>query len=248
MRLATYIDSHRLQIKSLACRQSSARRLHNTQSMTPETENQKQTVNNNCSKTDTSINDLIIRAQKGERGAVERLLQEARPRAIAVAMKVLRNPSDAEDAVQDATIKIWRYLPRFEGRASFFTWVHRIVMNSSLDIMRREKLRSEPREYDGDDLSEVGSHEPSHGRTPEVELASAETRQVVRAAMAVLSPVHRDALQLREFEDFSYDEIAERSDCPVGTVMSRLHHARRRLADELRTFSVTDDAWMPNAA
>jgi len=216
--------------------------------MNPEPENKNQTVNDNCSKTDTSINDLIVRAQKGERGAVERLLQEARPRAIAVAMKVLRNTSDAEDAVQDATVKIWRYLPRFEGRASFFTWVHRIVMNSSLDILRREKVRSEPREYEVDDAQLFDTHEPSHERTPEVELASAETRQVVRAAMAELSPVHRDTLALRELEDYSYDEIAERAGCPVGTVMSRLHHARRRLADELRSFAEVADAQMPNAA
>lgn len=187
----------------------------------------------NCSIPDSSPADtLIVRAQKGDNKALERLLCEARPRALAVAMKVLRNPSDAEDAVQDAMTKVWRYLPRFEGRASFFTWIHRIVMNSSLDLLRREKVRSEVRE-ENEDGEPIASYEPSHEETPEVLLATKQTNHKVRTAMKVLSPVHAQALSLREFEEYSYDEIAEKAGCPIGTVMSRLHHARRRLAEEL---------------
>ena len=179
-----------------------------------------------------SVDDLVVRAQKGDRRSVDRLLCEARPRAMAVAMKVLRNPSDAEDAVQDALTKIWRYLPRFEGRASFFTWIHRIVMNSSLDLLRREKVRSEVRD-DNEDVDAVYGIEPAHEQTPEAALATKQTGDVVRKAMQVLSPVHVEALVLREFEENSYEEIAALSACPIGTVMSRLHHARRRLASEL---------------
>ena len=184
-----------------------------------------------CSIPD-SADDLVVRAQKGDRRAVERLLCEARPRAMAVAMKVLRNPTDAEDAVQDALTKIWKYLPRFEGRASFFTWIHRIVMNSSLDLLRREKVRSEIRE-ESDEGELIFDFEPAHQNTPEAVLASKQTSAIVRDAMKVLSPVHSEALVLREFEENSYEEIAALSSCPIGTVMSRLHHARRRLATEL---------------
>jgi RNA polymerase sigma-70 factor, ECF subfamily len=184
-----------------------------------------------CSISD-SADDLVTRAQNGDRRAIERLLCEARPRAMAVAMKVLRNPSDAEDAVQDALTKIWRYLPRFEGRASFFTWIHRIVMNSSLDLMRREKVRGDLRD-EIDDSDCTCDFEPAHQETPEALLASKQTSLIVREAMSVLSPVHSEVLAMREFEENSYEEIAELSHCPIGTVMSRLHHARRRLATEL---------------
>lgn len=181
------------------------------------------------------VDDLLLRARMGDRAAAGRLMAEARPRAMAVAMKVLRNPNDAEDAVQDALFKMWRSMDRFEGRAGFFTWLHRIVLNASLDLLRRERVRAtEPRDEQEDHLTESRSHEPTHDETPERQLASAEAIQVVRAAVERLSPVHRDAIRLRELEDHSYDEIARAVRCPVGTVMSRLHHARRKLADHLR--------------
>lgn len=182
---------------------------------------------------DDRVEALIRRAQSGDRRAFEALLAQVRPRAMAVALRVLRNPDDAEDAVQDAFVKIWRYLGRFEGRSSFTTWVHRIVMNASLDLVRRQSCRpaaavdEEPgRERE---VVEMGEQE-----TPEEQLLQAARGQVVRAALEVLSPVHRQAITLREFDDCSYDEIAAAAGCPVGTIMSRLHHARRKLADELR--------------
>ena len=150
-----------------------------------------------------------------------------------MALKVLRNPDDAEDAVQDAFLKVWRYLGRFEGRASFSTWIHRIVMNASLDLVRRQSCRPESH-VESDEASDRRPNEPAHEQTPEHTLAEAQTSAIVRTALATLSPPHRQALTLREFEDRSYEEIAAASKCPIGTVMSRLHHARRKLADELR--------------
>jgi RNA polymerase sigma-70 factor (ECF subfamily) len=157
-----------------------------------------------------------------------------------VALKVLRNPDDAEDAVQDAFFKVWRYLDRFERRSSFSTWIHRIVMNASLDLLRRQSCRPETH-ADVEDGGERPALEPAHDLTPERHLEEAQTGALVRSAVATLSPAHRQALTLREFEDHSYEEIARVSQCPIGTVMSRLHHARRRVAEELR-------ATMPVAA
>jgi RNA polymerase sigma-70 factor (ECF subfamily) len=176
---------------------------------------------------------LLEKAQRGDHQAFATLVADARPRALAVALKVLRNPDDAEDAVQDAFLKVWRYLGRFEGRASFSTWIHRIVMNASLDLLRRQSCRPETH-VEADDSGERRTPEPAHEETPERSLAEAQTGHIVRTALQVLSPSHRQALTLREFEDRSYEEIAEASRCPIGTVMSRLHHARRKLADELR--------------
>jgi RNA polymerase sigma-70 factor, ECF subfamily len=175
---------------------------------------------------------------------LEALLTEVRPRAFSVALRVLRNPDDAEDAVQEAFLKVWRNFDRFEGRASFTTWVHRIVVNASLDLRRRQHHRTES-QPDGtrEELGEVpaGVVELVTEQTPETMLGRAEAGALVGSALATLSPQHRQALTLREFEERSYEEIAEVSRCPVGTVMSRLHHARRKLAEELRA-TLADDA------
>jgi RNA polymerase sigma-70 factor (ECF subfamily) len=177
---------------------------------------------------------LAEQAQAGDVQALRPLLEQVRPRALAIALKVLRNRDDAEDAVQDAMLKVWRNLHRFEGRASFTTWIHRIVMNASLDILRKRSARAEGTSADehGDDCQP--KLEPSHDQTPEREMSSAEMQILVRTAVARLTPVHRQAIILREFEDCAYDEIAEAEACPIGTVMSRLHHARQRVAEELR--------------
>jgi RNA polymerase sigma-70 factor (ECF subfamily) len=176
---------------------------------------------------------LLAKAQAGDHQAFGALIADSRPRALAVALKVLRNPDDAEDAVQEAFVKVWRYLDRFERRSSFSTWIHRIVMNASLDFLRRQSCRPEAH-AETEETVDRRQAEPTHEETPEHTLATAQTGALVRAALSSLSPHHRQALTLREFEDRSYEEIAQASQCPIGTVMSRLHHARRKLADELR--------------
>lgn len=177
---------------------------------------------------------LAEQAQAGDAQALRPLMDQVRPRALAIAMKVLRNRDDAEDAVQDAMLKVWRNLDRFEGRASFTTWLHRIVMNASLDILRKRSGRAEGAAVDerGDDCQP--KLEPAHDQTPESKMGIAEMQLLVRAAVARLAPVQKQAITLREFEDCAYDEIAEAAACPIGTVMSRLHHARQRVAEDLR--------------
>jgi RNA polymerase sigma-70 factor, ECF subfamily len=173
----------------------------------------------------------VAAARKGDRTAFEALLREARPRALCVAMKVLHNPDDAEDAVQDGFLKAWKNLPRFEGRSAFSTWIHRIVMNASLDLMRRQACRPG---VGAEDVSErVDNADEANTETPEREMIRTELKVVVATAMAELTPAHREAVTLRELEEYSYEEIAEAASCPIGTVMSRLHHARKKLAEEL---------------
>jgi RNA polymerase sigma-70 factor (ECF subfamily) len=162
------------------------------------------------------------------------LLSEARPRALVVAMKVLHDPDDAEDAVQEAFLKAWRSLSRFEGRSAFSTWIHRIVMNCSLDMLRRRACRPSAYAAGEDEDGERRRPEPATTETPERELVRNEARQLVHGALAELSPAHRQTVTLREIEEHSYEEIAQIAACPIGTVMSRLHHARRRLAEELK--------------
>lgn len=178
---------------------------------------------------------LVEAARAGDRAAFDRLLAALRPRAMAAALRVLHNPDDAEDAVQEAFLKIWRCLPSFEGRSSLSTWVHRIVTNASLDLMRRSAARAETverPELRTDQTAATG--ETASDVTPESELANHEIEKLVRLAVAGLPNAHRQVVVLREFEDYSYQEMAEIIACPIGTVMSRLHHARGKLAQDLR--------------
>ncbi len=182
----------------------------------------------------STIDSLVERSQAGDAGALNALLLAMRPRALAAALKVLHHRDDAEDAVQDAFLKVWRCLATFEGRSSFSTWIHRIVTNSSLDVLRRNVGRSETVERaEGQEVS-LSDREPSHEQTPESQLCGYELQMLVRTAVATLPAPHRQAVELREFDDCSYQEMAEIIQCPVGTVMSRLHHARQKLANELR--------------
>ena len=197
-----------------------------------------------------NIDERVGRARAGDTAAFEALLAEVRPRALAVANKVVRNPDDAEDAVQDAFLKAWRNLHRFEGRSSFSTWIHRIVMNTSLDLLRRQSCRpgagSEEEMREIREQGELGL--TAEVETPERQLVRTEVKQMVHGALAVLSPSHREALTLRELEEHSYEEIAQIVACPIGTVMSRLHHARRKIAEELRAVTQDDGDGLALAA
>ncbi len=181
------------------------------------------------------LDPLVQQAKGGDRTALDALLAAARPRAMAAAMKVLRSNDDAEDAVQEAFVKIWRSFHGFEGRAAFASWVHRIVVNASLDLLRRNGVRYETRgQADHPEaVDAVQDAEPAYESTPEADYAKLETQTLVRAAIARLPQAHRQAVELRELEDYSYQEMADIIRCPMGTVMSRLHHARHRLADDL---------------
>ena len=181
---------------------------------------------------------LVAAAQTGGGPALERLLAEVRPKLLSLAMRVLNNADEAEDAVQDAMIKVWRHLGRFEGRAAFTTWLHRIAVNAALDRMRRRG--SVPLSAGALDEHHHDAGEPALSETPERIYARAETAVVVRRAMGQLSETHGEALRLCDLEGESYATIAEVTECPLGTVMSRLFHARRNLAHALAETATND--------
>lgn len=184
------------------------------------------------------LDELIGSAKRGDRHALERLMTHARPRLLAVALRMVRDRDEAEDVVQESLIKVCRHVTRFEGRSSFSTWLHRIVVNTALDRLRRAPGRRD-RLADRDDPADEGTasaidaSDADDNDTPERQYLRAEAAAIVHCALARLSPTHRQALALRELDGESYQSIAEFVACPVGTIMSRLFHARRRLAEEL---------------
>jgi RNA polymerase sigma-70 factor (ECF subfamily) len=178
------------------------------------------------------LDELIEAACAGDRAALNRLLTDARPRLLAVAMRIVRDRDDAEDVVQEALLKVCRSLTRFEGRSAFSTWLHRIVVNAGLDRLRRHQARRE-RFATEDDDRDFAPVDMVDEQTPERVVSRRETSSAVRGALSRLSPAHREVLERREFDGESYRDLARIVHCPVGTVMSRLHHARHRLAAEL---------------
>jgi RNA polymerase sigma-70 factor, ECF subfamily len=195
---------------------------------------------------DLSEHDMLERAKAGDRDALNTLLAGARPRLCAVALKMVRDRDDAEDVVQEAMLKVWRHVGRFEGRAALSTWLHRIVVNTAVDRLRsrRHGITSGGTNQDAPD-EDRQTPEAIHAETPEDLLARAQTSAVVLGAMHRLSPVQREVLSLREIDGESYQSIADIARCPVGTVMSRLHHARHRLA---RSLASDGSELLPQAA
>jgi RNA polymerase sigma-70 factor (ECF subfamily) len=196
--------------------------------------------------------DAIRRAQAGDRAALEAVLAAARPRVVAVALRMVRDADEAEDVVQEALTKVWRNLARYEARSAFSTWLHRIVVNTALDHLRARRggvVLSGPQRHRSEDAAELEAAraERVERTTPEDRLAEAELGQAVRSAMDGLSAAHRQVLAWRELEGESYQDIARLARCPVGTVMSRLHHARQRLAETLH-LDAGLEAWVPAAA
>ena len=183
--------------------------------------------------TEADLREVIEAAGAGDRAALNDLLGRVRPRLLSVALRMVRDRDDAEDVVQEALLKVCRHITRFEGRSAFSTWLHRIVVNTALDRLRRQQPRWD--RAGGEEREEAGPPPvvAVDEETPERQLGRAETGAAVQGAIACLSVAHQEVLALREIEGESYHVIARIARVPVGTVMSRLHHARRRLAEQL---------------
>lgn len=174
----------------------------------------------------------------GERDAYRVLVERYQGRAYRLALRMLRSEEAARDAVQEAFVKAYRALPRFQGRSRFYTWLYRMVVNQCLDARRRERSdRHVPFEEAGGPHGE-GPEAPSpevHGR-PQGPAAGAmrkELRERIAAAVEALPESARETFLLREVDGLSYAEIARSQGIPKGTVMSRLHNARQRLRETL---------------
>jgi RNA polymerase sigma-70 factor (ECF subfamily) len=138
----------------------------------------------------------------------------------------------AEDVAQDVFVQVHRAARSFEGRSSFKTWLYGIAINLCRDHRRRQRTSAESRTIDGEDNDALDAL-PDLSLDPLQKLERDELAALVRAAVSRLNPAHRVALQLRDGEDMSYDEIAHVLRVPVGTVRSRLHNARAALAKQL---------------
>ncbi len=181
---------------------------------------------------------LAALAARGERRALEQLLQRHADRIHAVCRRILVDRDDALDAAQEAMIAVARGIGRFDGRAAFTTWVYRVATNAALDELRRGKRRPEPHEDTERELPPSTSFDDA-----------VADRIDVDAALAALPDDFRVAVVLRDLCDLEYSDIAELLQVPPGTVRSRIARGRAALADRLGNPEPTsgrrtsDDEW-----
>jgi RNA polymerase sigma-70 factor (ECF subfamily) len=180
---------------------------------------------------EVSDEKLVRRSQRGNMPAFEELVGRHRDKIYARAFSMMRNEEDAVDLSQEAWVKGWQRLKQFQGDSSFVTWMTRIVINLCLDQLRKHKRqRAESIEHLEEDLGGVERQMPTVTVNPTEGLERTELRARIDKALGQLSYEHRTVLILHEFEDLEYKEIAKRMQCSIGTVMSRLFYARRKMA------------------
>ncbi|BCX47309.1 RNA polymerase sigma factor [Haloferula helveola] len=182
--------------------------------------------------------ELVLQAQAGDSAAYDTLVTRHRGRIYAMIRQMVKNDADAWDLSQEAFIKAWKALPRFEVKAKFTTWLYRIAHNTVYDWVRRKRPESggELNEeiFSSDQVDPGSLTTPGAAQRPDEALRTDELRGKIEAALNQLSPDHRQAVVLKDVQGLAYKEIAEVMDCSIGTVMSRLHYARQKLQTLLK--------------
>jgi len=179
--------------------------------------------------------ELVAASQAGDMLAFEELVARHRDKIYARAFSMMRNEEEAIDLSQEAWVKAWQRLHQFQGDCCFATWVTRIVINLCLDQIRRQKrTRAESIEQMEEESGGVERHMPVVEANPTEGLETEDVRKRIDEALGKLTEAHRTVIVLHEFEGLEYKAIAKRVGISIGTVMSRLFYARRRLASLLQ--------------
>jgi RNA polymerase sigma-70 factor, ECF subfamily len=180
--------------------------------------------------------DLVRQAQAGNAKAFDQLVTRYRGKVYGMCYQLTQNEQDAWDLSQDSFIKAWRALPSFKGDSSFYTWIYRISHNTAYDWLRKKRIQGES-EFDDEIHRNIaaGAEAVPHGESrPDEAMKNQELGARIKEAIALLSPDHRTVILLREVEGLSYEEIATVIESSVGTVMSRLFYARKKLQEQLK--------------
>jgi RNA polymerase sigma-70 factor (ECF subfamily) len=179
--------------------------------------------------------ELVRRCKEGDRQAFRELVERYQRKTVAIALGMLHDREDALEVSQEAFAKVFTNIQQFKEEASFYTWLYRIVVNLAIDRQRQRNRQPLLEDDQGERDSGGISATPAAASTdPYEQVKDKELGDRIRAAIAELTPAHKAVILLREVEGLSYEEISEILQCSRGTVMSRLHYARKRLQSLLR--------------
>lgn len=180
---------------------------------------------------DTQLETLASRARDGDRDAFAALVEQSHATVYRLVLRMLSDAAESEDVVQETYFRAWRALPRLRQTDAVLGWLCRIARHAALDRVRKRKRRPIP--SPDEQLLAGAMHDLVAADDPGRAAESAELRQLLLATIASLDDKYRVVFLLREVDGMSYDEIAQALGCPVGTVESRLHRARHKLAAKL---------------
>ena len=187
---------------------------------------------------DVPDQDLVQLCQKGDAEAFDQLVGRYRTRVFGMIYNMVHNEQDAWDLAQDSFLKAWKSIARFRGQSSFYTWMYRIVMNVTIDWLRKKQVKGSGAEFNDEvqlrEIDPASRTVPKADALPHQRMVHGEIKTRIDQAIAQLSPEHRAVILMKEIEDMQYHEIAEALDCSIGTVMSRLFYARKKLQNMLR--------------
>ena len=191
--------------------------------------------------TETTDEELVESLKRGDEEAFVERMRRYKGRVFAAAYRYLGNYEDAADVVQEVFVKVYRHIGSYSARAKLYTWIYRIAVNTSVNKLRTRKRRGEDMAESLDKLKEEGGPVPvaasvNPGPDPLETLERKELASLLQTKLDALPEHYRLVFVLRELQQFSYQEIAEMTDLPIGTVKSRLNKARRSLRDMLAPY------------
>ena len=191
--------------------------------------------NNHHDKDRSAKEDLewVHLAKTGDTRAYDCLVTKHRGKVYAMILNMVKNDADAWDLSQEVFIKAWKALPKFESRARFSTWLFRITHNAVYDWMRKRRIETEgelnDELFNAERIDPSATTAPKTSPRPDEALLQSEQRLEINNVLDKLSPQHKEVILLREVQGMNYKEIAEITENSIGTVMSRLFHARKKL-------------------
>jgi RNA polymerase sigma-70 factor (ECF subfamily) len=187
--------------------------------------------------------ELVARVQRGDSKAFDLLVRKYQHRIVALIGRYVPDWSECQDVAQEAFLRAYRALGSFRGDAQFYTWLHRIAVNTAKNHLVANGRRPPTDDIDVADAEQFDSGVRLRDNdTPERELMRQQMEQTVMRAVEALPEELRTAITLREVEGLSYEEIAARMDCPIGTVRSRIFRAREAIEQELAPLLDGEDA------
>jgi RNA polymerase sigma-70 factor (ECF subfamily) len=189
--------------------------------------------------------DLVRRSQQGDTAALQELVVKYQKWVYSLCYRVLSNHADADDIAQETFVAVYRHINKFQPQpqATFAGWLYRITVNLCRNQIRKQKRRREESldapvyvSNESEKQPSLADLMPDDRMNPRKEVINQELNRLIQTALNSLSAEHRMAFVLHEHQELSYKEIAEIMQCPIGTVMSRLYHAKRELRENLKSY------------